>query len=70
MRGYYTDWNVKNHDHGLDPIDWENCPPPKAVKMIKWLEENKPEIIEKMKKGIEPGFGKTFKAFLKSEKTN
>ena len=50
MRGYYADWNAKNHDHGMDPIDWENCPPPKSVKMIKWLEETKPEIIEKRKK--------------------
>ena len=35
MRGYYNDWNTKNHDYGFDPIIWGNCPPPKSVEIIK-----------------------------------
>ncbi len=70
MRGYYADWNAKNHDHGLDPINWENCPPPKAVKVVKWLKKERPDIINKMKKGIEPGFGEATKAYKKAMKLN
>ena len=65
MRGYYNNWNEKNHDFGLDPINWENCPPPNAGAIIKWLKEEKPEIIERMKQGIEPGFGKFNKEYLR-----
>jgi len=63
MRGHYKDWNSKNHDFGLDPIKWENCPPPKATAVIKWLEKENPEILEQMKQGIEPGFGKISKKY-------
>ncbi len=63
MRGYYSDWNAKNHDFGLDPINWENCPPPKSVEIMKWLKDEKPAIIEMMKKGIEPNYGKLSKEY-------
>ena len=65
MRGHYNDWNAKNHDFGLDPINWENCPPPKAGAIVAWIKENKPEVIEKMKKGIEPNYGKLSKEYMK-----
>lgn len=65
MRAHYEHWNAKNHDFGLDPINWDNCPPPKASAIIKWLEKEKPEIIEQMKQGIEPGFGKISKEYKK-----
>ncbi|MDH3322665.1 MAG: sulfatase [Flavobacteriaceae bacterium] len=64
MRNYYKEWNSKNHDFGLDPIDWENCPPPKAVEIVKWLKKDRPDIIEKMKKGIEPNYGALNKEYL------
>lgn len=68
MRAHYNDWNSKNHDYGLDPIDWKNAPPPKAPKIMEWIEKEKPEILEQMKKGVEPGFGRIAKAFKKSKK--
>ncbi|QNM84313.1 sulfatase [Polaribacter pectinis] len=58
MRGHYNDWNSKNHDFGLDPINWVNCPPPNAGDIIKWLEKEQPEVLDQMAQGIEPGFGK------------
>lgn len=63
MRGYYENWNAENHDFGLDPINWKNCPPPKAGAIMKWIKEERPEIMEKMKQGIEPGFGKLSKEY-------
>jgi hypothetical protein len=53
MRAHYKDWNEKNHDFGLDPIDWKNATPPKASAIIKWLEKARPQVIEKMKQGVE-----------------
>lgn len=67
MRGHYNDWNAKNHDHGLDPINWENCPPPNSVAVIKWLKKDRPGIIKKMEAGIEPGFGKLVQEYKKIE---
>jgi len=58
MRAYYNDWNAKNHDFGFDEIIWENCPPPKSVEIMKWLEAEKPGVIKMMKQGIEPNYGK------------
>ncbi|MCG9972552.1 sulfatase family protein [Christiangramia crocea] len=63
MRAYYKDWNAKYHDHGFDPIDWKNCQSPRAVEVIEWVKEERPEILEQMKKGIEPGFGKLLKEY-------
>ncbi len=68
MRAHYDDWNTKNHDFGLDPIIWENCPPPKSVEVMEWLKAERPGIIEKMKKGIEPGFGKLNTEYKKTQK--
>jgi len=68
MRGHYKDWNSKNHDYGLDSINWKNCPPPNAGAIIKWLKKEKPEIIEQMRRGIEPEFGKIKKEFKKSKR--
>lgn len=68
MRGYYQDWNSKNHDFGFDPIDWKNSPPPNAPEVIKWLEKENPEVLEQMKQGIEPGFGKLVKAYRNRNK--
>ncbi len=68
MRNYYDDWNSKNKDMGFEPIDWENAPPPKATELIKWLEKERPKVIEKMKNGIEPGFGKLNKEYQKTLK--
>jgi len=68
MRGYYANWNSKNHDHGMDPINWENAPPPKSVEVMEWLKKERPEVIEQMKKGIEPGFGKYVKQFQNKQK--
>ena len=68
MRGYYKDWNAKNHDFGLDPINWKNAPPPKAPKIMKWVENEKPEILEQMKQGIEPGFREIGIEYKKSKK--
>ena len=69
MKGHFNDWNNKNHDYGLDTINWENVTPPKAVDIIKWLEQEKPEIIKQMQNGIEPGFGKIKKEFQKNNNT-
>jgi len=68
MKAHFDDWNAKNHDYGFDPINWKNCPPPKANAIIKWLEKEKPEIIEQMQQGIEPGFGKISKEFKEKNK--
>lgn len=68
LRGYYQDWNSKNHDHGFDPIDWTNAPPPNAPEVIEWLEKEKPEVIEQMKQGIEPGFGKLVRQYRNRNK--
>ena len=68
MRGHYNDWNSKNKDHGLDPINWENAPPPNATEVIEWLEKERPEVIEQMKLGIEPGFGKLMKEYRTQNK--
>lgn len=65
MRAYYKDWNAKNHDQGLDPIVWENCPAPGAVEVIDWLKAERPNVIKTMKKGIEPGFKKLKNEFKK-----
>lgn len=45
-------------DYGLDPIQWEACPTPKAGAVLEWLQQECPEIIKQMEAGIEPGFGK------------
>tara|TARA_B100000809_G_scaffold237914_1_gene258217 strand:+ start:7817 stop:9343 length:1527 start_codon:yes stop_codon:yes gene_type:complete len=66
MRGHYADWNTKNHDHGLDPIDWENCTTPRSVEIMEWLKKDRPEVIEQMSQGIEPGFGKLIKQYKKA----
>ena len=63
MKGFYAAWNAENHDHGIDPIIWENCPPPKSVEIMEWIHEERPDIIDKMKKGIEPNYGKIQKEF-------
>jgi len=68
MRAHYNQWNTENHDFGFDDIDWENCPPPKSVEVLKWLKAERPEIIAKMEKGIEPNFGKLTKEYFKSQK--
>ena len=68
MRGHYKDWNSKNHDYGLDLINWKNAPPPNAPEIIKWLEKEKPEVLEQMKQGIEPGFGKLVRAYRNRNK--
>lgn len=65
MRSYYAEWNSKNHDFGLDKINWANCPPPNAADIIKWLKEERPQVLEKMSQGIEPGFGKISKQYRK-----
>ena len=49
MRAYYNDWNSKNKDHGLDPINWENAVVPRAAEVIDWLKKERPEVIEQMK---------------------
>lgn len=72
MRGYYADWNAKNHDFGFDDIIWENCPPPKSVEIMEWIKKEKPGIIAQMKKGIEPNYGKLGKEYnnyLKNKET-
>jgi hypothetical protein len=63
MRGHYNDWNSKNKDHGLDPINWGNASPPNAPEIVEWLKIERPKIIEKMKQGIEPGFGKLMQEY-------
>ncbi len=68
MRGHYKDWNSKNKDHGLDPINWKNAPPPNAPEIIEWLEKERPEVIEQMKQGIEPGFSNLMKEYRTQNK--
>jgi len=63
MRSYYKDWNERNHDHGLDTIQWENCPPPKAGAILEWMKEVHPSVIKEMEAGVEPGFGKWVRAY-------
>lgn len=63
MRAYSDDWNSKNHDFGLDPIVWENCTTAIAPEVLKWLKEERPDIIETMKVGIEPGFKKAINLY-------
>ena len=70
MRSYFDDWNAKNHDFGFDQIDWKNAPPPISVEVIDWLKNEKPEVIEQMKKGIEPNFGKYVKQYQKVKEKN
>lgn len=65
MRGYFDDWNAKNHDYGFDEIDWENAPPPPGPEVVEWLKKERPDVIEKMKKGIEPNYGKLKKEYQK-----
>ncbi|MFK7924047.1 MAG: sulfatase [Bacteroidia bacterium] len=67
MQGYVRDWQNKHHDHGLDPIDWEQIVDPSAVHLIDWLKEEHPEVIAQMKAGEEPGFSKWMKAFREAE---
>ncbi len=69
LKGYYKEWNERNHDYGFDPINWKNASPPNAPDMIKWLEKEKPEVIEQMKQGIEPGFGKISKEYREMKKS-
>ncbi len=68
LKAYYNDWNAKNHDYGLEAINWKNAPPPNAPKVIEWLKKEKPEILEQMKVGVEPGFGKIMKAYKNQKK--
>ena len=68
MRSYYQDWNSKNHDYGLDPINWKNAPPPNAPEVIEWLKKERPEVLKLMKQGIEPGFGKIMKEYRNRNK--
>ena len=70
MQGYYLDWNAKYHDFGMDPINWENCTPAYSLQLLNWLKLEKPEVIDQMKQGIEPGFSKYNKAFKSSKKQN
>ena len=66
MRNHFNDWNSQNHDYGFDPIIWEDCPPPNAPEVIKWLKKERPQIFKKMQAGIEPGFGKLVKEYKKT----
>ena len=71
MKSYYADWQQHNHDYGFDPIVWENCPPPKAPKMIEWIHKERPDIVKLMQNGKQPNFhklGKQFKAYVKAKK--
>lgn len=77
-RGHKIDVNFKHKpigkwdgetEFGFDPINWKNAPPPNAPDMIKWLEKEKPEVIEQMKQGIEPGFGKISKEYREMKKS-
>ena len=70
MQGYYLDWNAKYHDFGMDPINWENCTPAYSLQLLNWLKLEKPEVIDQMKQGIEPGFSKYNKAFKSSKNQN
>jgi hypothetical protein len=36
-------------DSLFDPINSKNYLPPKAVEIVAWIKENKPEVIERMK---------------------
>lgn len=67
MVAHYEDWNSKNQDQGFKPIIWENCPPPKSVEIMEWIHEERPDIIETMKKGIEPNYGKIQKKYNQSQ---
>jgi N-sulfoglucosamine sulfohydrolase len=68
MRNYYKDWNTKNHDYGLDPIKWENCIHSDAVDVLQWLQKEKPEVINQMKIGIEPGLSTLSKEYNQQKK--
>lgn len=70
LKSYYNDWNAKNHDYGFEQINWDNCPPPKAPAILEWLNEERPEVVIQMKKGIEPGFSKLNKEYREYQKTN
>ncbi len=70
MKDYYKDWNSRNHDYGFEEILWENSPPPNAPEIIKWLQKERPEVLEQMKQGIEPGFGKLNKEYRNQHKSN
>ncbi len=70
LREYYTDWNEKNRDYGFEMINWDNAPPPSAPAIIKWLKEEKPEVIDEMKQGIEPGFSKLNREYKALQKLN
>ena len=67
MRAYYKDWNTKNHDFGLESK--ESNPPSRAVDVLEWLKKDHPEVIEQMKQGIEPGYGKYSKKYRKLKKS-
>ncbi|MEL7530682.1 MAG: sulfatase [Bacteroidota bacterium] len=68
MQAYVREWQSEHHDHGLDPIDWEQIVDPSAVHLIDWLKAEHPEVIAQMKAGEEPGFSKWMKAFREAEK--
>ena len=65
MRGHLHDWQQTHHDHGLDSINLEHAPPPKAPAVIDWLKAYHPEVISAMEKGVEPGFQKWVQAYKK-----
>ena len=52
MRGYLHDWQQTHHDHGLDSINLEHAPPPKAPAVIDWLKAYHPEEISAMENGV------------------
>lgn len=71
MKSYYREWQQQYHDYGFEPIVWKNCPPPKAPKMIEWLNKERPEIVKIMENGKQPNFhklGREFKAYVKAKK--
>jgi N-sulfoglucosamine sulfohydrolase len=69
MKIYYEDWHQKNHDYGLEPIVWENCPPPKAPKIMAWIKKEKPEILKAMQSGKQTDLNKLAKEFKNYKQT-
>jgi arylsulfatase A-like enzyme len=58
MKMHFEHWNSNNTDHGFQPINWENTRKPRAVEVLKWIQKERPDILEMMQRGIEPDYKK------------
>ncbi len=51
MRGYMEQWQNNHHDHGLDPVKWENIEGDLDDDVYRWVKNQRPDLYNRMQNG-------------------